>query len=225
MPRFVKVSRAHKSCGPHAGPPRGAAPEPSPQPQGRLRHQRPRGLEDRRVECDALWTRVRRTLSRVQVWLGFTFPGRQRGQVSETLSCFLNFIFMMIFFFMIFKQTELIVTLQLFSLGSYKLFMKVNPLLIHDFYEERSIYSKLYSPSLLHVDLYSFSPVFTRKTLTFHFRCKRSIWNGSVTATHTGTVQPTLCCRRLGLGVSLQKPVTQRVSDLKHFCFMNFPWL
>ncbi|KAF6078336.1 hypothetical protein HJG60_009184 [Phyllostomus discolor] len=122
----------------------------------------------------------------------------------------------------IFKQTELIVTLQLFSLGSYKLFMKVNPLLIHDFYEERSMYSKLYSPSPLRVDLYSFCPVFTRKTLTFHFRCKRSILNGPVTTTHPATTQPALHCWWLGLRVSSQKPVMQRVSDLKTFLFYKF---
>lgn len=36
-----------------------------------------------------------------------------------------------------FKQTELVVALQLFNLGSYKLFVKVNPLLIRDFYKDR----------------------------------------------------------------------------------------
>ena len=47
----------------------------------------------------------------------------------------------------IFEQTEFIVTLQLFNLGSFNLFVKVNPFLISGFKrEDEFIYTKLYYP-------------------------------------------------------------------------------
>jgi hypothetical protein len=53
----------------------------------------------------------------VETWLDLGFVG-----------FFLSLVLMMIF-----KQTELTITLQLFDLGSFNLFVKVNPFLIHGF--------------------------------------------------------------------------------------------
>lgn len=84
------------------------------------------------------------------------------------------------------------------------------------------IYSKLYFLSLLHVDLYSFSPVFRIKTILFHFKFRWNILNGSIVITYCyHLIRFSIAC--ICDSVFLYKNLILNINNLRRMLFYKFP--